>query len=486
MPLHRTGFLLATGLLSATPVAAQRPLPGESRGALSRGLYAITGVNVIPMTTERLITGATVVIRDGRIAAVGPSGSVAVPAGAIRIDGAGKFLIPGLADMHTHLYSDGAVPDSAAPAELGVMLANGITAARLMAGTPEQLALRDRVRRGEVTGPQLWLASPMFSNRADQNVRLISTPADARIAVGEAADAGYDFIKLTFGITGAVYDTLVIEAKRRGVPVVGHVEPELGLRRAIAAGQQLEHLDAFLEAALADTAPMQVSLTQFGVYQARNWPSLNYLDDAKLTELARLAAQEGIWIGPTLEVFNRAFSIPLSDAELHALPDWNMIPSSIRAPYVRSRERYWAQPVPREERARLAAIRNRIVKQFVDAGGRVIAGSDTPDLLMAYGFSLHRELVALVDAGLTPWQALASATRNPAAYLGATREWGTIEVGKRADLVLLLGNPLENIRNTQRIDRVVVGGRVFEAGELAAMIEAGARAIDGIAPPGPA
>ena len=478
--------MLAAGVFLTETLVAQGPAPGPSRGALTTGTWAFTNVNVIPMTSDRVLASATVLIRDGRIAAVGPAASVRIPAGAATIDAGGKYLIPGLADMHTHLYSDGAVPDSAAPAELGVMLANGVTAARLMAGTPEQIALRDRVRRGEVPGPQLWLASPMFADKADQNVRVIASPDDARAAVREMADAGYDFIKLTFGITGAAYDALVDEAGRRAIPVVGHVEPGLGLRRAIAAGQQLEHLDAFLEGALADTAPMTVSLTQFAIYQPKNWESLDYIDGRKLAELARLAARAGIYIGPTLEVFNRAFSIPLSDEELHALPDWNMIPRSIRAPYVRSRDRYWAQPVPREQRARLAVLRNGIVKSFVDAGGKIIAGSDTPDLLMAYGFSLHRELVALVGAGLTTYQALATATRNPAEYLGALREWGTIEVGKRADLVLLDANPLGDIRNTQRINRVIVGGRVFEAPELAAMLQAGARAIDGLAvAPGP-
>ena len=465
------------------PGVGQRPAATD-RGALTPGTWALTNVSVITMTSERILPAATVVVRDGRIAAVGPARSVPVPAGATVIDGAGKYLIPGLADMHAHLYSDGDVPDAAGPAELGVMLANGITAVRLMAGTAEQLALRDRVRRGEIAGPQLWLASPMFANRPDANVRVIGSPEDARAAVGQMASAGYDFIKVTFGITGPVYDALVEEARRRKLPVVGHVEPELGVRRAIAAGQQLEHLDAFLEGALADSAPMRVSLTQFGVYQPKNWPSLDYLDDGKLAELIRLAARSGVWIGPTLEVFNRAFSIPLSDAELHALPDWNMIPPALRAPYVRSRDRYWAQPVTREQRARLATIRNRIVKQFVEAGGRILAGSDTPDLLMAYGFTLHRELAALVKAGLTPWQALAAATRHPAEYLGAMREWGTIETGKRADLVLLLGNPLDDIRNTQRIDGVMVGGKYLEAARLAEMIRAGALAIDGLAPPG--
>jgi imidazolonepropionase-like amidohydrolase len=431
------------------------------------------------MTSDTVIRDATVLVRDGRIAAVGPASEVDVPAGVTRIDGGGGWVIPGLADMHTHLYSDGVLPDSAAPAELGVMLANGVTTIRLMAGTPQQLELRDAVARGAVLGPQLWVSGPMVANEPGDNVRVVTTPTEARATVRETVAAGYDFVKVTFGITGAVYDALVDEARRAGIRVVGHVEPEVGVRRALAAGQQIEHLDAYFEAALADSAPSRASLTQFGVYRPERWESLAHVDDERLGELARATARAGVWTGPTLHVFNRAFGDPFDDAELHALPDWGFIPEEVREPYVRSRERYWAQPVPRATRRRYAEIRSELVRRIHEAGGRILAGSDAPELLMVYGFALHRELEALVDAGLTPYDALVAATRNPAEFLGAQDEFGTIVPGRRADLVLLGGDPRADITNTRRIEGVMVGGRWLDRERLDGMLEAGRRAIAG-------
>ncbi|HEX6063002.1 MAG TPA: amidohydrolase family protein, partial [Longimicrobiales bacterium] len=148
-------------------------------------------------------------------------------------------------------------------------------------------------------------------------------------------------------------------------------------------------------------------------------------------------------------------------------------------PYVRSRDRYWAQPVAREVRARFAELRNRLTKKIAEAGGKLMVGSDSPDLLMAYGYAMHREMEALVNAGLTPAQVLRAATVNAAEFLGATREWGTIEAGKRADFMLLSANPLENISNTQKIEIVSVGGHVFDQAERDAMIVRARKAIDG-------
>jgi imidazolonepropionase-like amidohydrolase len=436
-------------------------------------------VNVVPMTADTVIRNTTVLVRDGRIVSIGGAANLP-PRDVRRIEASGKYLMPGLVDMHMHLYSDGALPDSVTPAELGIVLANGVTAVRLMAGSDRQLAWRAKVASGDVLGPQLWVSSPAFTTRPDQNTRLIKSVDDVRVAVREAKAAGYDFIKVTFGIVGPTYDALVDEAKRQSIRIVGHVEPEVGVRRAIAAGQELEHLDSFFEDALADSAPSRVSVTQFGVYRPENWKSLEYLDDAKLTALARLVASSKTWIGPTLESFNRAFGDPLSDAELHALPDWGLIPESVRAPYVRSRERYWAQPVPIETRRRYARIRNSIVKRVAEAGGasRILAGSDTPDLLMVYGFGMHRELEALVRAGLTPFQALAAGTRNAAEFLGAGDAFGTIQPGRRADLVLLDANPLADIRNTLTISGVMLGGRWLTRTDLDALIARGKRIIN--------
>jgi imidazolonepropionase-like amidohydrolase len=471
-----TCLLWTAAWAHASLVSAQVGGP-TSRGALEPGVRAIVNVNVIPMTGAGDIRNASILIRDGRIAAVGPASEVSIPEGTERVDGGGGWVIPGLTDMHTHLYSDLDLPDIYGPAELGVMLANGVTTIRLMAGTPEQLALRAAVERGDVLGPQMWLTGPYFGTEEGDNTRVITSPEDARAAVREVVAAGYDFVKLTFGITGDVYAAVVDEARRAGIRVVGHVEPAVGVRAALAAGQQMEHLDAFLEGALADDAPMTMSLTQFDVYRPENWASLDWIDVDELDALAEETARSGLWVGPTLHLFNRAFSDPYGDEELRALPDWAYIPDAIKAPYMRSRERYWAQPVPLERRRQMSELRNRIVKHIADAGGHIFTGSDSPDLLMAYGFTLHRELESLVQAGLTPRQALTASTRSPAEFLHALDDFGTVQPGRRGDLVLVAADPLQDIGNTKRIQKVIVGGLVLDRAALDRMLEEGRTAI---------
>ncbi len=450
-----------------------------SRGALASGTFAITGATVVPMTKDTVIRDATVLVRDGRIAAVGATRNVQVPSGARRIDGRGKYVIPGLADMHAHLYSDGDVPDSVAKYELGVMVANGVTATRLMIGTREHFALRREVEAGRIVGPQLWLASPQFTGREDVNSRVVTSPEDARSAVKQMADLGYDFVKLTLFITPPVYDAIVSEAKRQGIRVVGHVDPEVGVARALAAGQQIEHLDNYLESVLADSAPMRASVSDRGVFQPKFWESLDYVDDAKVERIAGATARAGSYTCPTLTVFKKAFALGQSEEEIKARPDWGIMPPEMRALYLGAREKYWKNPATEARRMRWVQVRDRLVKAIADSGGKIMTGSDTPEWFFGYGWTLHREMESLVAAGLTPYQALAAATRNPAEFLRASKEWGTIEAGKRADLVLLEANPLEDIRNSSRIEAVVVGGRWLDAAERERMIQAAVERLGG-------
>ena len=480
----RVAAALRAAALASTPAGA--PLLAQAtRGALHPGTWAITGVTVIPMTSDTLLRNATVLVRDGRIAEVGPAARVRVPAGAGRIDGRGRFLIPGLADMHTHLHSDDAVPDSVAPWELGVLLANGITAARLMIGTPEHLVLRREVQAGRIEGPQLWVASPQFAGRPYDNGRVVDTPEAARAAVDEIADAGYDFIKLTLHITRPVYDAITEAAKRRGIRVVGHVDLQVGVARAIEAGQQIEHLDGYFETVLADSAPMRTSLSGGGVFRLASWKSMDFVDARKIDSVAGATARAGIWTTPTLVVFNTAFARGQSEEEIRSRPDWALFPPAHRDLYLSARTRYWA---PGNDSVRTAArrdryveVRNRLTRAIADSGGRILAGSDSPEWFHAYGYALHRELAALVEAGLTPYQALAAATRNPAEFLGAAADWGTIEPGRRADLVLLSANPLEEIRNTSRIEGVSVGGHWLDQAALRAMTVGAATRLAGAA-----
>jgi hypothetical protein len=444
----------------------------------------ITNVSIVPMTRDTVLRNAAVLARDGRITYVGPVSGLRVPRGARVIDGGGGYLIPGLADTHTHLFSDGEeVHDSAGPAELGVMVANGVTAARLMIGTPEQLSLREAVRKGTVIGPQLWVASPQLTGRASENAIVTTTDAEAREAVRRVKREGYDFVKLTLFLTPPVWESIIDEAAKERIPVVGHVEPEVGVTRAAAAGQQLEHLDAFLEAALADTAPMNTSLTQFRVFQMRNWPSLDYIDSRKIDALAGAVARSGVYVGPTQNVFNTAFGSGESLDTIRTRQDFKHWPPKLREGYLRAHARYWASAndslkTP-ARRAKYVAVRSQFVKALQDSGAKLLAGSDTPEWFHLYGFGLHRELQALVQAGLTPFQALVTATRHSAEFLGASAYWGTIEVGKRADFVLVSGNPLEAIANTARIRGVSLGGRWLDRATLDQMIARAARATSG-------
>lgn len=469
---------LTTILLVAAPNLPLRAQP--SRGALARGELVITNVNVVPMTRDTVLANQTIVIRDGRIAAIGVAGQVGGSAGSRRVDGGGRYVIPGLADMHTHLFSDGDVADSVAPYELGVMLALGVTTARLMIGTAEQLVLRRQVASGEIAGPQLWVASPHLTGRNDANARVVTQPEEARAAVREYKAAGYDLIKVTNWLTPEVWEAIIDEASRQSIRVDGHVVPDVGVPRALAVGQNIQHLDSYFEGVLADSSPIKASVTQFGLFQLRNWTSLDHIDTSKIARLAGATAQSGVYSTPTLHVFNKAFAIGQTEEEARARPDWKVLSPSHRSLYLRALASYWspagAELRTEARRRKFVEVRNAIVKAIADSGGasRLLAGSDSPEWMMAYGWTLHRELEAFANSNLTPFEALATATRNPAEFLGASAEWGTIEVGKRADLVIVDGNPLEDIRNTLKIESVVVGGRLIDRAERERMIEAAA------------
>ena len=460
-------FLIASSVGHAQP----------SRAAFTRGTLIFKDVSVIPMTSETVLRGRTVLVRDGRIVAIGEGIGKEIPSDARQIDGRGKYLIPGLADMHVHLFCDEGAPKSGAVDELGVMIANGVTTIRLMIGTPHHLLLRREIEHGGVLGPQLWVASPQFTGKKSGNARIVTTPEEAYSAVKEVADAGYDFVKLTLHISPEVFQAIVSEAARNGIRIVGHVDPRVGVARALAAGQHIEHLDNYMESVLADDAPIKTSVSDLGVFNLKNWESLDYVDETKVKQIAIATARARVWTCPTLTLFKKAFAQGQTDAEMQARPEWNLQPDKHRNLYLTAHQRYWKNPPTQARRRHYVEVRNRLVKTISDAGGRILAGSDAPEWFLGYGFTLHRELESLVEAGLTPYQALAAATRNPAEFLHALSEWGTIEPNKRADLVLLSANPLEDIRNTIQIEGVAMGGRWLTRSDLQQLIRAAMRKL---------
>jgi imidazolonepropionase-like amidohydrolase len=437
--------------------------------AAQSGAVAFTGVNVIPMDRERVLTNQTVIVRDGIIAEIGPIGKVKLPKGAQQIDARGKFLIPGLTDMHAHLLSDEALPDSLAGDELKIMVANGVTTIRLMIGTPEHLVLRKQGAAREIVAPTIYAASPQFSGRPigePFNGYVVKTGDEARAAVRKAKTAGYDFIKLTFFITREVYDAVTDEAAKQNIRVIGHVDRQVGLKRAFEAGQQIEHLDGFFEAMIPAEAELPGSTSGVFVWQPKAWESLDVLDEKQIPILAAESVKANPFSCPTLTFLKSSFGTRSTDEQVKARAGYRFYPPKMREEMDEPRHRFWQNPPSAERRAKYVDYRNKITKAIHDAGGKIMAGSDSPDWLLLYGFTLHTEMKNLTEAGLSNYAALEAATRNPAEFFGALASSGTVEKGKRADLVLLNANALDNISNTENRAGVMLKGKWYPQSEL--------------------
>ena len=427
---------------------------------------AFTNVDVIPMDKEQILKDQIVLVRNGYIEAIGTD--VKIPDGSQIIDGTDKYLIPGLVDMHVHMLSDDdKYPDSIAEHELKVMVANGVTTVRFMIGTPEQLVLREQSAKGSIIAPTIYAASPHLTGKKQGNDFVVTTPDEARTAVQQSKEAGYDFIKITTFIDADVYEAAVDEAAKLNIPVVGHADSRyVGVERALKSKQQIEHLDGYLEMLLSDDAPMKGSISDLYVYNPENWKSLDYIDETKISELARRTVEANPYVNPTQHFMKNTFALPRSEASIRNQPDLKFYPKSVQDFYIEYMKKTKINEVPMEKREKWLDIRNKLIKAIHEEGGKILAGSDTPEFLWLYGYSLHRELLALNEAGLSNYAVLESATKNPALFFGTYDDIGSIEKGKRADLVLLEANPLDDIASTSKRVGVMLKGVYYPQSEL--------------------
>src|SRR5262245_16512734 len=410
----------------------------QAAGDTTRSV-AFTDVTVVPMDRERLIEHQTVLVRGDQIAAIGPVASVRVPAGIERVDGRQKYLMPGIAEMHAH------VPGQDSPAAVEFMalyVLTGATTIRGMLGTPYQHELRRRIENGEILGPTLFMVAPPFSGNSTR------TADEARRKVREYAAAGYHVLKIFPPMSRDVYDAITSTARTVGIRYAGHVPPEVGLRHAIEERQSVEHLDGYVEASRGD--------------------------ERAIADLAGATREAGIWNSATMDVWKTLLGTRSLD-DLRRRPELQYLPRPMVEEWARETAELSRSSLGRRALERIGvrrsakdiiALRDRILEALYRAGAGLILGADSPQVFSVPGFSLEHEMRAMVQAGVPTYAVLEAATKNPAAFFGQEAEFGTVAVGKRADLILAEGNPLEDVGNVHRQAGVMVRGRWLPKDEI--------------------
>ncbi len=452
--------VLALGLFAAAVLTTAATVPvraDESPGT------AFVNVTVIPMDREQAVPNQTVIVREGSIVAVGPTASTPVPDGVTRIDGKGRFLLPGLADMHVHLWSE---------LELPLFLANGVTTIRNMWGSPLHQSLQTRVESGDLPGPTIYTTGPIVDGVPPiwpQSVS-VKNAEEARAEVERQKAAGYEAVKVYSNLSQESYDAIVAAAKESGMRVDGHVPSAVGVEAALAAGHRIiEHLTEYVAAVKRDDFELKASDFRSRMKAAHG------ADPKKIDAIAKASKDAGAWNCVTLVVMQR-----FADTADGLAPSWLARPEMR---YVSPQTKAFWDPKSdfRMQGMTEEAIRDirkanevnaRITRALHDAGAGILLGTDTPNPLVVPGFAIHDELENLVRAGLSPYAALRTGTVNAAEALDREGEFGVIRTGSRADLLLLDANPLTGLATLRKPVGVMSRGRWLDAAALHERLEA--------------
>ena len=462
MPTTKT--LVALSLMFATLLAQAAPTPP----------LAITHVSIIDTAGGPLLSDKTVVVEGRRITQVADSRDFRPQPGAKVIDAHGKYLIPGLWDMHVHTVFGDWLPANQR-VMLPLFVANGVTGVRDMGGDIEVLKQwRAKLAADTLLGPQMIIAGPMLDGPTPHfpSSAPVATAADGRRVVRELKAQGVDFIKIQSYIPRDGYFAAADEAKKQGMIFVGHVPDAVRASEASNAGQKsIEHFTGIFEAC----STIEDQLIKGPKSLGRN---VSTFDPERARTIVALMAKNQTWQVPTLDWEHGQWLVDDIDLSHDALikyapgqwrdKTWPMFVKSIL-------EEMDTDPLP--VRKQFFQMELDMTLAMFRAGVPFLAGTDTAAGVHIFpGFSLHDELGWFVRAGLTPLQALQTATRNPAQFMGRLSDMGTVEEGKLADLVLLDANPLNDIANTKRIRAVVLAGRYFSRADLDRMLDGVAHA----------
>jgi hypothetical protein len=451
---------------------------------------AITHATVIDATGGPPQPNSTVLIDNEKIYAVGPDSSLEIPPGARVVDATGKYLIPGLADMHIHLMGAGE-PAGSREFILPLLIANGITTVRDMGGDVAQLKkLKKEIDSGDQPGPQIFFTGPYLDGNPPyfQPSIVVVTPAEADAAVRKLKSEGVVFIKVQSRLKPPAYFAIAEAAHKENIRFVGHVPDSISVTQASDAGQaSIEHLTGILLACSSREAelrqqqlnppphketPRQTSLRQRAWQQA----VLDTYSHEKAQQLYAKLLANHTWQVPTLPLLiELAYLTPATDRAND--PNLKYIPQNLRQVWKQGRAESLANKTSADFllRAKLVEASLKAVGDMHDVGIPIMAGTDSTAPNLVPGFALHDSIADLVRAGLTPMEALQAATSKPAEFLARSNEQGTIAPGQRADLVLLDANPLQDIRNTQKIHAVILKGKYLDRAALDALLNKAAQ-----------
>ena len=439
---------------------------------------AVEHANVVDVRAGRVLNDQTVVVESGRVTSVAPAGAAKVPAGATVVDGKQKYLIPGLWDMHVHAAWPG-LDQVFAP----LFVANGVTGVREMYGSMLVInAWKMKYQSGE-PWPRMIGAGHILDGPKPfwPGSTAAATADEARQAVDKLHAAGADFIKVYTKLPREAYFAALDEAKRIGTYCAGHVPDAVSVTEASDHGQRsVEHLtgvalecskEAETLRAERATAAADTSVTNLlKTYSRQTDRIIATQDPTRAKDLFARLARNHTWQVPTLTVLRSMSS--LDDSTFTADPRVRYMPEEIVQGWDWKHDFRFRSRTPEEwaNGKKLFKLATEIVEAMNRAGVPIMAGTDMLNPYTFPGFSLHDELVNLTEAGLSPADALRAATLNPAIFMNATDSLGTVEKGKRADLVLLDANPLENIHNTQKVHAVVLNGRYYDRAALDSLI----------------
>lgn len=444
-----------------------------SQGGQSKP-FVFTHVTVIDATGAPAKPNVTVVVTGDRITLLGKTGAVRIPSGAQVVDAGGKFLIPGLWDMHVHRADVASM--------LPLYLANGITGVRDMGVTQPELLRqwRTQVAEGNRLSPRIIMGRMLDgpNPRFPMLATAIQDESQARREVAATKERGWDFVKVYQALPRDIYLAIADEAKRHGIPFMGHVPESMTVAEASEIGQKsIEHLGYYmLEALSSKEAELKTAVqesrkaakgprdhaTLLPLWRPIDKEALETYSERKATALFSRLKRNHTWVVPTLIMHrNEAF---LDEPQMASDPRMKYIPTLVKTAWDPKRSPNYQYRIAVDWANAKQSYRKslEIAGAMRRAGVELLAGTDVGMPYCLPGFSLHDELVLMVEAGLTPMEALQTATLNPARLLGMEKDLGTVEKGKIADLVLLEANPLDDIRNTQKINAVVVSGRLLD------------------------